>query len=143
MNAKTSTHTLSFSMTGIPRRVLFAIVVAVGLNLVVFWSAIVAIGPLSFTPPGAVDPISITVINIIFALVIPMGVVGTIVWLVARHRPATRTWAAWAGLSFGVLSAALLFTMGEDLRTTAVLAAFHVIAGIAWFVCLTARRSRA
>ena len=124
----------------IPRRLLFAIVVAVVLDIIVVLISSAVSGPLSVAPQGAPAPITITALTIIPAIVIPMVLVGIVVWLVARRAPAVRTWAAWAGLAFGVLSGLFLFSLGADLATTLTLLTLHAIAGVAWFVALTARK---
>ncbi|MFD4421656.1 DUF6069 family protein [Agromyces sp. NPDC058484] len=120
----------------IPVRVLIAAGAAVVLDLIVLWIASAGGASLIVTPPGAPGSIQVDAVAVTLTVVVPMVVVGAGVWLLTRRWPAIRLWAAWAGLAFGVLSAALPLTVEADLGTKLALASMHVITGVAWFVAL-------
>ncbi|GAA0842519.1 DUF6069 family protein [Streptosporangium amethystogenes subsp. fukuiense] len=52
--------------------------------------------------------------------------------MLARRRPAVRTWASWGGLALALVSAATPFTVSSDTLTSLALAAMHLVVGAAW-----------
>jgi len=73
---------------------------------------------------------------------LPLAILGVIVWLITRKRPAAKRWFAWAGLAFAVISCASLLS-APDAATGISLAAMHLVAGLAWFITLGGGRKSA
>lgn len=126
----------------IPVRVLIALVASIALALVAFGIASAAGATMLVTTPGFPEPLQINAGQVVVSLAMPMLIVGALLWWLGRGRPALVRWVAWIGLAFGVLSAPMPFSATSDLPTALALAAMHAVAGIAWFVALTARSRR-
>ncbi|MFE4835846.1 DUF6069 family protein [Arthrobacter sp. NPDC056691] len=108
------------------------------LNLITYGIASASGASMAVTAPTAQEiPALLTVI----ATLVPMAVAGLLTWIIACRRPGFRRFAAWAGLVFGVLTAASPMASSEDIPTGAVLGLMHVIVGIAWFMALQSPRA--
>ncbi|WP_022892802.1 DUF6069 family protein [Agromyces subbeticus] len=126
----------------IPVRVLAALVASIAIALVALGIASATGATMLVTTPGSPEPLQINAGQVVVSLAMPMLIVGALLWWLGRSRPALVRWIAWIGLAFGVLSAPMPFSATSDLPTALALAAMHAVAGIAWFVALTARSRR-
>jgi len=112
--------------------------VAVALNLVVLAVLAATGADLAVVVPGGPGAITIDAIAVILATLAPLLLAGLIAILITRRLPAAQRWLAWAGLLVALVSIVAPLTLQADAATRAGLAVMHVVAGIAWFVALTA-----
>lgn len=117
---------------------LISIGVAVVLNLVVLAVLAATGADLSVTIPGGPGTLIIDAVAVIAATAAPLLVAGLVATAILRRLPSLRRWAAWAGLALAVVSVIAPLTLQADAATRAGLAVMHVVAGVAWFVALTA-----
>lgn len=117
---------------------LISIGVAVVLNLVVLAVLAATGADLSVTIPGGPGTLTIDAVAVIAATAAPLLVAGLVATAILRRLPSLRRWAAWAGLALAVVSVIAPHTLQADAATRAGLAVMHVVAGVAWFVALTA-----
>lgn len=130
------------TVRSIPVRVLAALMTSIALSLVALGIASAAGATMLVTTPGSPEPMQINAGQVVVSLAMPMLIVGALLWWLGRSRPALVRWIAWIGLAIGVLTAPMPFSATSDLPTALALAAMHAVAGIAWFVALTARSRR-
>lgn len=119
------------------KKFLLFVVLATVINTVKFLIFQLAGASMRVNTPEYPD---ITVFMVIFATFIPLALAGTVVWFFSDKSPRFVTFAAWAGLAFGVLSLASPLFVAEDVATGIGLASSHVVAGVIWFVGI--RKSR-
>lgn len=117
---------------------LISIGVAVVLNLVVLAVLAATGADLSVTMPGGPGALTIDAVAVVAATAAPLLVAGLVATAILRRVPSLRRWAAWAGLALALVSVIAPLTLQADAATRAGLAAMHVVAGVAWFVALTA-----
>lgn len=117
---------------------LISVGVAVALNLVVLAVLAATGADLSVTVPGGPGTLTIDAVAVIAATAGPLLIAGLIATAVVRRVPSLRRWAAWAGLALALVSVVAPLTLEADAATRAGLAVMHVVAGVAWFVAMTA-----
>lgn len=117
---------------------LISVGVAVVLNLVVLAVLAATGADLSVTVPGGPGTLTIDAVAVVAATAGPLLIAGLIAAAVVRRVPSLRRWAAWAGLALALVSVIAPLTLQAEAATRAGLAVMHVVAGIAWFVALTA-----
>lgn len=100
------------------------------LNLAAMWIGLNAGASLKTAAP---EPINAFVV--VMMTIVPLGIAGVIVWLLARRFNIRQT-AAWAGLIFAIVTSAGSFLASADTQTALTLASMHVITGLAWFFAL-------
>lgn len=117
-----------------------AAVVAVVVNVLVHILARVAGVETVLTPPGAA-PVTVAPFAVVTMTLVPIVVGGVALVLFSRVSPASARALPWVGLLIGVGTVVMPLSMGGALGGRLVLAAMHVVTGIAWFVSV--RRVRA
>lgn len=117
-----------------------AAVVAVVVNVLVHTLARVAGVETVLTPPGAA-PVTVAPFAVVTMTLVPIVVGGAALVLFSRVSPASARALPWVGLLIGVGTVVMPLSMGGALGGRLVLAAMHVVTGIAWFVSV--RRVRA
>ena len=117
---------------------LISIGVAAVLNLVVLAVLAATGADLSVTMAGGPGTLAIDAVAVIAATVAPLLIAGLVATAIVRRVPSLRRWAAWAGLALALVSVIAPLTLQADAATRAGLAVMHVVAGVAWFVALTA-----
>ena len=117
---------------------LISIGVAAVLNLVVLAVLAATGADLSVTMAGGPGALTIDAVAVIAATVAPLLLAGLVATAIVRRVPSLRRWAAWAGLALALVSVIAPLTLQADAATRAGLAVMHVVAGVAWFVALTA-----
>lgn len=110
------------------RRVAIAAAAGTAANLAVLW-----IGSASGATMQIDAPYPVTALTVALFSALPMALAALVVAFVARRRPGFVTFAAWAGLAFALLTAAMPFVASPDGPTALTLAAMHVVIGAAWF----------
>lgn len=114
------------------RALALAAVAAAAVDLVVY--AVGTSTGASMTVEGT--PYTIDAVAVAVASAVPVLIGGVVVLLLARRWPALPGRAAWAGLAFGVVSAASPLLGASDTGTGLTLAAMHVVVGAAWLLAL-------
>lgn len=99
-------------------------------NLLLFWIGVASGASMKVTAPQPVTALSVVLITII-----PLVVMGGILWLLDRYFSLRRL-AGWAGLVFSLVTIAGSLLSSADLGTALVLSAMHVVVGLAWFTAL-------
>lgn len=117
---------------------LISVGVAAVLNLVVLAVLAATGADLSVTMAGGPGTLAIDAVAVIAATVAPLLLAGLVATAILRRVPSLRRWAAWAGLALALVSVIAPLTLQVDAATRAGLAVMHVVAGVAWFVALTA-----
>lgn len=117
---------------------LISVGVAAVLNLVVLAVLAATGADLSVTMPGGPGTLAIDAVTVIAATVAPLLIAGLVATAIIRRVPSLRRWAAWAGLALALVSVVAPLTLQAEAATRAGLAVMHVVAGVAWFVALTA-----
>ena len=120
------------------RALLISVGVAVALNLAVLAVLAATGADLDVVVPGGPGAITIDAIAVVVSTAVPLLLAGLIAYAITRRFPALRRWAAWGGLVLALASLVAPFSLDADAATRAGLAVMHVVAGIAWFVALTA-----
>lgn len=109
-----------------------AAVVALVANVLVHTLAKVAGVETVLTPPGAA-PVTVAPFAVVTMTIIPVVVGGVALVLASRFSPGAVRALPWIGLVIGVATVVMPLSMGGALDGRLVLAAMHVITGIAWF----------
>lgn len=110
-----------------------AAVVALVANVLVHTLARVAGTETVLTPPGAA-PVTVAPFSVVTMTIVPLVVGGLLLVLASRVAPGAVRSLPWIGLFVGIGTAVMPLSMGGALDGRLVLAAMHVITGIAWFV---------
>jgi hypothetical protein len=122
-----------------PSRFTIAAGSAAVLNLITYGIGSASGASMTVTAPTAQEiPAFLTVI----ATLAPMALAGLVTWFIARSRPGFRRFAAWAGLAFGILTAASPLASSADIPTGIALGFMHIVVGAAWFTALQPSRTK-
>ena len=113
-----------------PFRIFALTAAAAVLNLLALWLGTAAGASLITNAPEPINAISVIV-----ATVLPLLLMGALVWWLAP-RFALRRLAGWAGLIFAIASSAGSFAFSADTTTALTLGSMHFITGFAWFIAL-------
>lgn len=107
--------------------------VALVANVLVHTLARVAGVETVLTPPGAA-PVTVALAAVVTMTLGPVVLGGVVLALASRVAPAAARALPWLGLFVGLGSVVMPLSMGGALDARLVLAAMHVVAGVAWFV---------
>ncbi|MGB3186971.1 MAG: DUF6069 family protein [Ornithinimicrobium sp.] len=111
-----------------------AAIVALVANILVYTIAAAAGVAFTLTPPGA-SAIEVQPASVITMTIGPVVIGGVVLVLLGRLSPAWATrFMPWIGLFIGIGTAAMPISMDGDLTARLLLAAMHVITGVAWFI---------
>ncbi|MBR7742520.1 hypothetical protein KC207_04360 [Phycicoccus sp. BSK3Z-2] len=116
-----------------------AAVVALVANIVLQTIARIAGVETVVVPPGAAA-VTVAPVSVVTMTVVPLVVGGAVLLVASRISAAAVTALPWIGVVLGVGTALMPLSMGGDLAGRLVLAAMHVVVGVAWFVSV--RRSQ-
>lgn len=122
-----------------PRRFLGVILVAAGLNLVIFALAKMTDAAMTIDSP-AYDTISWVMVGL--STFIPLTIAGLVTFFVSRRRPGFRHLAQLLGLGVALISIVGPFAVADDMGTALALAAMHLVVGAAWYLAVAAPSSR-
>jgi uncharacterized membrane protein YhhN len=122
-----------------PFRFAIAAVSAAVLNLITYGIGSASGGSMAVNSPTIQ---SIPPVAAVIATLLPMVVAGLVTWFIARRRPGFRRFAAWAGLAFGILTAASPLASSADIPTGIALGFMHIVVGAAWFTALQPSRTK-
>ncbi len=103
-------------------------------NLLIFTVAKLAGVQFTLTPPGAAA-MDVQIFSIALMTIATMLVGGFILLLLVKFtRLPAAQFMAWAGLAVGVLTVVMPLSMDGETTVRFLLAAMHVITGLAWFI---------
>lgn len=118
------------------RTALAAAVVIATANLVVLGVGHLSGADMRVAQTPAAAPTQVGIGPVLLMSVAPAILGGLVLWLAARR--GVRAWrtVGWLGLTLGVLTIAMPFSVQASTGTSMTLAGMHLVAGLVWFTAV-------